>query len=48
MDGAATKVRRDGRSKHWELAQAMVKLPNLQLRGVMSIPDDAPDFGRNA
>lgn len=27
-----------------ELAEAMVKLPNLQLRGIMSIPDDAPDF----
>ena len=26
------------------LAEAMVKLPNLQLRGIMSIPDDAPDF----
>ncbi|MFN3733382.1 YggS family pyridoxal phosphate-dependent enzyme [Comamonas testosteroni] len=27
-----------------ELAEAMVKLPNLQLRGIMSIPDDTPDF----
>ncbi|RGE45725.1 YggS family pyridoxal phosphate-dependent enzyme [Comamonas testosteroni] len=26
------------------LAQAITKLPNLLLRGIMSIPDDAPDF----
>ena len=27
-----------------ELAAAIVKLPNLVLRGIMSIPDDTPDF----
>ena len=26
------------------LAEAVTKLPNLVLRGIMSIPDDAPDF----
>ena len=26
------------------LAEAIVKLPNLVLRGIMSIPDDTPDF----
>jgi hypothetical protein len=26
------------------LAEAITKLPNLMLRGVMSIPDDTPDF----
>ncbi|MCO8248152.1 YggS family pyridoxal phosphate-dependent enzyme [Comamonas thiooxydans] len=43
VDGGATKSGVMA-EQALELAQAMVKLPNLQLRGIMSIPDDAPDF----
>jgi D-serine deaminase-like pyridoxal phosphate-dependent protein len=43
VDGGATKSGVMA-EQALELAEAMVKLPNLQLRGIMSIPDDAPDF----
>jgi uncharacterized pyridoxal phosphate-containing UPF0001 family protein len=47
VDGGATKSGVMA-EQALELAEAMVKLPNLQLRGIMSIPDDLLISKRNA